>query len=284
LGAVEFRKVLRDHNCAAKVVVAEAQTFIFAARADGPAQARILRIKDAVPLAALPAKDTPYVLEALSSAYPQFIDGGNVLQTGLDNVGAIFHPTISLLNAGWIEATGGNFQFYVDAVTPTVGRIMEVIDRERVTVAAAVGVRANTAKEWLKLAYNAIGENLYETIHNQPGYRGITAPGTLQHRYLTEDVPMSLVPIASLGQRYGVSVRGIDSLIRMACIAHRTDYWRRGRTLDKLGIEHLSVSELLDYVTEGETEVEYGHPPRARIFPPSVKDHNGNGSEVAAGT
>ncbi|MBN2499934.1 MAG: NAD(P)-binding domain-containing protein, partial [Anaerolineales bacterium] len=109
LGAVEFRKVLRDHNCAAKVVVAEAQTFIFAARSDGPAQARILRVKDAVPLAALPSKDTQYVLDALSSTYPQFIDGGNVLQTGLDNVGAIFHPTISLLNAGWIEATGGNF-------------------------------------------------------------------------------------------------------------------------------------------------------------------------------
>jgi opine dehydrogenase len=284
LGAVEFRKVLRDHNSAAKVVVAEAQTFIFAARSDGPAQARILRIKDAVPLAALPAKDTPYVLDALSSTYPQFIDGSNVLHTGLDNVGAIFHPTISLLNAGWIEATGGNFQFYVDAVTPTVGRIMEVIDRERVTVAAAVGVRANTAKEWLKLAYNAVGENLYEAIHNQPGYRGITAPGTLQHRYLTEDVPMSLVPIASLGQRYGVSVRGIDSLIRLACIAHRTDYWRRGRTLDKLGIEHLSVSELLDYVTDGETEVEYGNPRRPRVFPPPVNDHNGNGSEVVAGT
>jgi opine dehydrogenase len=48
---------------------------------------------------------------------------------------------------------------------------------------------------------------------------------------------MSLVPIASLGQRYGVSVRGMDSIIRLACIIHRTDYWRRGRTLDRLGIE-----------------------------------------------
>ena len=62
---------------------------------------------------------------------------------------------------------------------------------------------------------------------------------------------MSLVPIASLGQRYGVSVRGMDSIIRLACIAHQTDYWRRGRTLKKLGVEHLSVSELRRYVLEG---------------------------------
>jgi len=62
---------------------------------------------------------------------------------------------------------------------------------------------------------------------------------------------MSLVPIASLGERYGVSVQGIGSIIRLACIAHRTDYWRRGRTLKSLGIEHLSVSELRHYVNEG---------------------------------
>jgi opine dehydrogenase len=62
---------------------------------------------------------------------------------------------------------------------------------------------------------------------------------------------MSLVPIASLGQRYGVSVRGMDSIIRLASIIHRTDYWRRGRTIDKLGIDNLSVGELMAYVNEG---------------------------------
>jgi opine dehydrogenase len=249
LGAIEFSRVLDDKGCISGVTVAETQTFIYASRSDGPAQARIFRIKDAVPLAALPATDTPRVLEKLASAYPQFIDGGDVLQTGLNNIGAIFHPTISIFNAGWIEATNGDFQFYLDGVTPTVARLMEVLDRERTTVASAVGVRAVSAMEWLKMAYNAGGKNLYEAIHNQPGYRGISAPATLSHRYITEEIPMSLVPIASLGNHYGVSVRGMESVIRLACIAHRTDYWRRGRTLDRLGIKHLSVSELTRYVT-----------------------------------
>ncbi len=62
---------------------------------------------------------------------------------------------------------------------------------------------------------------------------------------------MSLVPIAALGQHYGVSVRAIDSIIRLACIIHQTDYCRRGRTLDKLGIDHLSVNELQAYVERG---------------------------------
>ena len=250
-GAIEFAKVLRDQGCPADVTVAETETFIYASRSDGPAQARIFRVKEAVPLAALPANRTRLVLEIIRQAYPQYIDGGNVLQTGLNNMGAIFHPALTLLNAGWIEATHGDYQFYIDGVTTSVARVLEVLDRERVTVAASLGVRARTAMEWLKLAYDTTGENLEEAIHNQPGYYGIKAPPTLNHRYIFEDVPMSLVPLASLGQRYGVSVRGMDAIIRLACIIHRTDYWRRGRTIEKLGLADLSVTELTAYVNEG---------------------------------
>ena len=250
-GALEFAKVLSDEESAADITLAEAETFIYASRSDGPAEARIFRTKDAVPLAALPATRTKKVLDALQPAYPQFIDGESVLHTGLNNMGAVFHPALTLLNAGRIESTLGEFQFYVDGVTPAVGRVLEVLDRERVTVAAALGLRARTGLEWLKMAYDATGEDLTEAIHNQPGYRGIMAPRTLHHRYLFEDVPMSLVPMVALGQRYGVSVRGMDSIIRLACFVHRTDYWRQGRTLDRMGIGEWSVSELTQYVQEG---------------------------------
>lgn len=251
LGAVEFAYVLRQTDCQADVTVAEAETFLYASRSDGPAQAHIFRIKEAVPLAALPATRTQQVLDAICPVYPQYIDGGNVLQTGLNNMGAIFHPALTLLNAGRIECTGGEFQFYIEGVTPSVARVLEALDRERVTVAASLGLRGRTAMEWLKMAYDATGEDLHEAIHNQVGYYGIMAPRSLNHRYITEDIPMSLVPIAALGQRYGVSVRGIDSLIRLACIINRTDYWRRGRTLDKLGIDQMSVTELMHYANEG---------------------------------
>lgn len=253
-GAIEFAKVLKDNNCQSDIDLAETETFIYASRSDGPAQARIFRIKEAVPMAALPSIRTKQVIDKLHDAFSQYIDGGNVLQTGLNNMGAIFHPALSILNAGWIEATHGDYQFYIDGVTPSVAKVLVALDRERVTVASSLGIRARTALEWLKMAYDTDGEDLHEAIHNQPGYYGIKAPPTLNHRYLFEDVPMSLVPIASLGGRYGVSVRGMDAIIRLASIIHRTDYWRRGRTIEKLGIDNLSVGELTLYVTEGVME------------------------------
>jgi len=253
-GALEFSKVIRENGCTVDVTIAEAETFIYASRSDGPAQARIFRIKEAVPLAALPATRTQQVLDVINEAYPQFIDGVDVLHTGLNNMGAIFHPGLTLMNAGWIESTHGDYQFYIDGASPSVARMLEVLDRERVTVASALGIRARTALEWLKLAYDTSGDDLHDAIHNQPGYYGIKAPPTLHHRYLFEDVPMSLVPMASLGVRYGVSVRGMESMIRIASIIHRTDYWRRGRTVESLGLAQWSVSELVRFVQEGKVE------------------------------
>jgi opine dehydrogenase len=254
LGALEFMRVIRENGCTADVTIAEAETFIYASRTDGPAQARIFRIKEAVPLAALPSSRNEMVLDAIHHAYPQYIDGVDILHTGLNNMGAIFHPALTLLNSGWIEHTHGDYQFYIDGVTPSVARVLEVLDRERVTVGSALGLRARTALEWLKLAYDMDGEDLHEAIQNQPGYYGIKAPPNLNHRYLFEDIPMSIVPMASLGMRYGVSVRGMESIIRLGSIMHRTDYWRRGRTVDKLGLEQWSVSELTRFVKEGRVD------------------------------
>lgn len=253
-GTLEFRFTLVQENCTTNPIIAEAETFLFASRSEGPSQAKIFRIKEAVPLAALPATRTAEVLDAIRPVLPQFIDGKNVLQTGLNNMGAIFHPALALLNAGWIEATSGDFEFYVDGVTPSVAKVLEVLDRERVTVASAIGIRARNALEWLELAYNATGENLHEAMHNQTGYYGIRAPGTLNHRYITEEIPMSLVPIASFAMAYGVSVNGINSIINLACYIHGTDYRRKGRTVERLGIKELSVGELVKFVETGERD------------------------------
>jgi opine dehydrogenase len=250
-GALEFRQILNQEGCSADVTVAEAGTFIFASRSTGPTQARIYRHKNAVPLAALPAIRTGHVLEAVCEAYPQFIPAPNVLHTSLDNMGAIFHPALTLLNAGWIERTVGEFQFYIDGVTRSTARVLEVLDRERVTIAAALGVHARPALRWLNDAYSAKGDTLYEAIQANPGYKGIKAPSNLRHRYIFEDVPFSLVPLVSLGAQFGVNTWAIDAMVRLACAVHGTNYYARGRTVEHMGINGLRVSEVVRYAQEG---------------------------------
>ncbi|MCL4239149.1 MAG: NAD/NADP octopine/nopaline dehydrogenase family protein [Anaerolineae bacterium] len=265
-GALEFRSVLRENNCTADVIIAETETFLFASRSNGPAQAQIFRRKNTVPLAALPSARTSEVLDVLQEVYPQFIIAPNVLYTSLNNMGAVFHPALTLLNAGWIEATGGQFEFYIDGVTPSTAQLLERLDRERVTVATALGIRAQSARDWLARAYSAYGNNLHQAIHANPGYRGITAPRTLRHRYIFEDVPYSLVPISELGKRFGVDVWGMESMIQIACVIDGVDYRHRGRTLERMGLVGLSLREITRLVETGSPDPEpspsdpYGRP------------------------
>jgi len=253
-GVLEFAQVLQTVNPGVRPYLAEAQTLLYASRLTNPGQVHIYGIKNSVALAALPAYQTADILPIIRTTLPQFVPGDNVLKTGLDNIGAVFHPAITLLNSARIEDTNGNFQFYLEGVTPAVASILEAIDQERVAVAEALGIRANTAREWLYLAYNAAGKTLIEAMRANPGYRGINAPSTVHHRYISEDVPASLVPIASIGEMLGVRTPAMRSIIYLASVMHGVDYWAIGRTVDKLGIAGMSVKEIRFLVVGAETK------------------------------
>ncbi|MFW5643921.1 MAG: NAD/NADP octopine/nopaline dehydrogenase family protein [Alkalispirochaeta sp.] len=243
-GALEFIRILHEHSPGVHPYLAEAETLLFASRIIDPGQVRIFRIKNAVPMATLPAYLAPDILPVIRKALPQFVPGDNILKTSFDNIGAVFHPAITILNSGRIEDTHGQFQYYVEGVTPAVAKVLEAIDAERVRVAEALGIRAQTAREWLYMTYDSAGSTLYSAMQANPGYRGISAPATVHHRYITEDVPTSLVPIASIGDMLGVATPTIHAMIDLAGAMHGRDYWKTGRTVERLGISGMSVKEI----------------------------------------
>lgn len=250
LGAVEFECVLREEGCRAEVVVAEAQTLLYAARCTGPRSVQVFGLKREVLLAALPAGRAPEVVERLRPALPWYVAAPHVLWTSLDNLGAVLHPAPSLLNLGRLEA-GPPFEYYREGITPAVARVVEAVDAERCAVAAAWGVSVPTAKEWLQRAYGVEGRDLGEAIRANPAYRGIQAPREVQNRYLYEDVPTGLVPLADLGALAGLEVPVMRSLITLASQVHGMDYWQVGRTLERMGLGDLDRKGFLDYLELG---------------------------------
>jgi len=251
-GALEFLNVLHERGNFNDVIVAETQTFIYASRGMGPASVKIFRIKQAIPVGAIPATKTDKVLDLLNEAYTEFISATSVIETSFNNIGAVFHPAISILNASRIESTLGNFQFYIEGVTQAVAKILEAVDRERVEIAHELKCKnVLSAMDWLTMAYNVVEDNLFDGIHSNPGYAGIMAPQTINNRYITEDVPMSLVPISEFGRVVGVSTKAIDSLINLANIIFKTDFRKCGRNLKRLGLENLSLDQIRDIFIEG---------------------------------
>lgn len=249
-GALEVLNILKTFGLEADVTVAEAQTFIYACRIISQGRVKIFSIKKTVSLAAIPSSRTDHVIEMLSCAYPQFTAAQNVLETSLNNMGAVFHPAPTLLNCGRIESSC-SFEYYMQGITPSVARVLEHIDTERIKVAKAVGVNAVSAVEWLEMSYGSRGGCLYEAIQDTRGYRGISAPNTMETRYIFEDIPESLVPISAIGSAVGVRTPVIDSIINLASVVHEKNYHVLGRSMKNMGIEGLTLNQLMELVTYG---------------------------------
>ena len=251
-GALEVKSVFRAMKVKADVIIGEAQTLLYASRNINPAQVKIFGMKNTVPVAALPGQRTAELVKILREVYSQCGLGENGLKTSLNIIGAVFHPALTVLNAARIESTRGEFQFYMEGITPSVAHVLEAVDEERMAVAAALGFRGMSAREWLYMAYDAPGRTLYEAIQNNHGYKGINAPAIIDHRYLWEDVPMSLVPIASLGDHLETPTPTIKAIIHMAALLNQADYWSIGRTVEKMGLAGFTVAQIRRLALEGD--------------------------------
>lgn len=251
-GALEFLNILRVKGCAADITVAETQTLIYSCRKTGPASVEIYGVKHQVALGAFPANRIQLVLELLHPFYPQFTPAKNCLETSLSNIGALFHPAPVLLNIGRIETDPNGFRYYWDGISPSVAVLIHAIDQERMAVASAYGVAILSAEEWLKQSYDTSGETLYQLIQNNTAYGDIMAPKTIQARYITEDVPMSLVPISELGKIAGISTPNMDAVIQLASSVYQTDFRNQGRCIARLGLEGMTKEQVAYYFETGE--------------------------------
>jgi opine dehydrogenase len=251
-GALEFRKILAERGAPPGVKVGETNTLIYACRITGPGQVKIVGVKDYLGVAALPAKDAEVLLEPLKEIYPQARAEENVLFTGLNNMNPIFHVFPTLANLGWIEATQGKFRFYYDGITTSVAKLVEAVDRERISLCRSLGVWTIGAIEWQRKIYRANGETLPEVLHSNRSYEEIQAPRSKESRLLTEDVPMGLVPMAEIAKIVGISTPFIDCAILLASEIMGQDYRTTGRNLEAMGLAGLNKEQLLHRVKEGD--------------------------------
>ena len=237
-----------------KNLLCETSILIYSCRITGPSSVFVDGLKRKLPIATFPAKRTEDVLGVLREVYPQLIPATNVLETSFENLNPIFHPQITLLNVGFTERTKGDYIFYKDGVTPGVGRVIQAVDDERTSVAQALGIKVTPTVKWLDLMYGAKGKNIYEAIQNckpylDPGERG---PKDFQFRFVTEDVPYGLVPMASLGDLLKVPTPNIKSIIQLWSTINQVNYFEEGYTVEKLGLSGLTSKEIIGLVTEGE--------------------------------
>ncbi len=251
-GALEFKKVVEENNCNSDITIVESHSLIYACRSKNPGQATILKIKDRLWISSIPVEQNNKVVTLLNEIYPVITAVDNVLITSFENTNCIVHPAATLLSTSLIESDKV-WYFYKDGITPSVAKIIENIDKERMAIARALGIEKDILgiKEQFKQSYGAIGQNLYEAIKNTEGFDKIEGQKTLNTRYLTEDVPMGLTTLASLGKLLGVKVDLMNIIIKLSECLLDMDLSNNARNVKSLGLEGMTAKEIIFYAKTG---------------------------------
>lgn len=247
-GALEFYEAYRRAG-APPPPIAEFSTLTYVARKYQPHQVTVSGRAQRIRVAALPGGAA--ALAAALHLYPAAYDTGNVLASDLSNVNMVLHPPGAVLAAAWVEATHGDFTFYVEGMTPGVVRVMAALDNERRAVAAAFGHDLPTVIEEMRaigtVSATAAADDYRAAISDGEANRRIRAPDTLAHRYYVEDFGYGLTPFLALASIANVHtpVAAALSLLGEAACDVKSD---AGRTAERMGIAGLSRDALLHRV------------------------------------
>lgn len=216
-GALNFYKTFKAHRNDFEPRIAETQTIIYTCRKNGPDDVSIYSLKKALKLAALKKGDAQSFIDLIPECIrPHYIPAETFLETSLSNVGLVLHCTPFMLNTGWTECKTVEYKYYYDGITPTIGRFIQHIDEERVSVGKALGIDLETTMEWMQREYVTDGSTLYECIRNNKTYKEIDAPKSVYHRYIFEDVPYGLVPFERIGKELGMDMHYMTLIIDLA--------------------------------------------------------------------
>lgn len=249
-GAIAFRNNMNEMGSRADIILGAACTLLYSTRIISPGNVHIYAVKNEVSIASLPACDNAKLEAAICKVMPWFHIVDSVALTSLMNTNAMMHPAPMLLNTSRIEAEPPqDYQYYLDGITPSIGRFVEAMDKERIAIAKEFGYDMRTIRDDYVSMYSC-GDGdtpLYQLVKNNPGYVGIKCAQTLRTRYLLEDLPYSLVPIQALGRIAGIKTSCIDSIITIGetILAGELD---TGRTAGALGIEGMSKEDLIRFI------------------------------------
>lgn len=258
-GAFHFATVLKQEGARVLPPIAESNTLTYICRLTPEGDIAIYNIASHVLFGVYHSSQAENVKTLLLGLYPKLIKSPNVIETSLSNMNAVLHPPGMLLNAGWIEFTGGGFYYYFERITLAVAQIIEDIDQERLNLLDTFGLPKVSCLERFYQAGYATKEaflsgSIYNAMRNSEADRWIKAPASLKNRYLNEDVPFGLVPMKEFGELAGVKMPVTDTLIVLASRVNGVDYRQEGLTMQKMGFEKekASLEAVLQHARNGE--------------------------------
>lgn len=238
-GAYEFYRELGAEAEEKQVDIAETGAQLFLADYEGDS-CHVKSIKKKISLAAVRPARTQALCQQWAALFPQFFPEESVLSTSLNSSNPVMHTPIALFNITRME-NGEDYSFYADAATRMTLDAVEKVDTERCAVTRAAGAVPMRCVDIVNSFWPDKYDTLYDAVKHNDAYLSGKGPKTIHHRYLEEDLPFGMAPIALLGDLYGVDTPCIDAMLACYQWLTGTDYRALAPTFDTQLLSQLTT-------------------------------------------
>lgn len=193
-------------------------------------------------IAAFPPENTDRLVSAVGDLW-DFKPAKSILQAAFNGPNLICHVAGTILNIAAIENSDGSFNLFRDGISSGVINLLEQLWEEKKRVFNALGFQPAPSVR-----------GMFESIHHHDPFYDyfceMDGPGDLYHRYISEDAPILTCFFVSIAKGIGVDVPLYESMVRLLSAVTGIDYYKQGRTLENLCLDHLSKEDLIAYFCE----------------------------------
>ncbi len=248
MGSLIFEKEMAKLSNQSMPLFAEFETLPYSSRITEPGVVDIVSKNVRHPFASYPATRKNEIKESLDPVIGECFPRNNLIEVSLHNPNLVIHTIGVLMNAALIEDTDKKFAMYRDGFSPSIWKLVQKLDNEKMDVLEKIGVP--------RIPYfDAFRFRTFINTDIDPleGFKHYASeapdgPFTVNNRYVTEDVPMGLGLLLSLGARLNIETPICESLMNIAnAFLPEHDFFKEARSLESFWDG--TLTELLEKIT-----------------------------------
>lgn len=241
MGSLIFKQHIKKN-----VIYSECETTAYNGRIIDKQYVKITFYNPRNAISVLPVNQAQHVLEIFRKAFQNTrYTRRHILESALHNPNMIVHPIGLILSASRIEYTHGEFYMYREAFTPSVINVIKAFDIEKNKILNQFGCDPLNYFEAAKWRNEEDLDKDAMEVFESFALSSNKGPSAINHRYLTEDIPMGLGLFISIGDICGVDTTIPKSLMGLGSALIGKDLSMESRTIQKLlNKEYVSIEDI----------------------------------------
>lgn len=247
MGSLIFKKYINKN-----VIYSEWETTSYNGRIVNNEYVHITFYNPRNAISCLPVNKTNFTIDILSKYFPNTkYARKNILESALHNPNMIVHPIGLLFSASRIEYSNGEFWMYKEGFTDSIINVINAFDVSKNKILNAFDCESLNyfdAAKWRN--EEDLNKDSLESFKSfaESSNKG---PSFINHRYLTEDVPMGLGLFISIGKIVGVDISIQEGIMSLASALLNKDLKIQSRTIQFLiGKDNVSIDDIKKIILE----------------------------------